>query len=178
MTTVVILAHPNMEGSVVNKIFIEELRRDKSEDVIIHDLYKKYPDFNIDIEAEQQLLSTADRVILQAPVYWYNITPLLKKWLDDVYQYGWAFGEGGNNLRGKSFGLVVTAGGTEEKYLGMKDELPSLGACYTGLYLVFKYTGATSTPPFLHFGSTPTSSSKEQAIKAAPNYVNYVLNKN
>lgn len=177
MTTLVILAHPHMEESVVNKIFIDELKKENNDDIIIHDLYETYPDFNIDIKAEQKLLLKADRVVLQAPVYWYNITPLLKKWLDDVYQYGWAYGPGADKLKGKSFGLVVTAGGTEEKYKGMKDELPSLGACYTGLYLVFKYTGTVSTPPFIHFGSTPTSTSQEQAHKAAPCYVNYILNR-
>lgn len=177
MSTLVILAHPDFNGSTVNKTFINALESECHDKVIIHDLYKLYPDFNIDIKAEQHLLNQVDRVILQAPVYWYNVTPLLKKWLDDVFQYGWAFGPGGGNLKNKSFGLVVTAGGTEEKYKGMKDELPSLGACYIGMYLMFKYTGAQATPPFIHFGSTPTSDSKEQAMKAIPQYIEYVLNK-
>lgn len=175
MSTLVILAHPNMGDSTVNKIFVEELQKESKEEIIIHDLYNLYPDFNIDIAAEQELLSKADRIILQAPVYWYNITPLLKKWMDDVFQFGWAFGPEGGRLKNKSFGLVVTAGGTEEKYIGMKDELPSLGACYIGIYMSLKYLGAKSTPPFLHFGSTPHSNSIEQATKAAPRYVEYVL---
>jgi glutathione-regulated potassium-efflux system ancillary protein KefG len=61
------------------------------------DLYETYPDFAIDIEAEQEKLLTAHDVIaLQFPLYWYSTPALLKEWLDLVWLHGFAYGEDGN----------------------------------------------------------------------------------
>ena len=37
--------------------------------------------------------------------------PLLKKWLDDVLTYGFAYGSTGESLRGKDLQVIVSVGG-------------------------------------------------------------------
>ncbi len=114
MKILVIVIHPNLEKSLVNRIWVQEL--EKQEDVTIHDLHKKYPDEQIDVEQEQQLLVMHDRIIFQFPFYWYSSPPLLKKWFDQVLTYGWAYGAAGTNLHGKDFGLAISTGGAADAY--------------------------------------------------------------
>jgi len=111
-----ILAHPNMERSIANKIIAEEIG--KLENVEIREIAKIYPDFKIDVEAEQQALLNADRIILQYPIYWYNMPPILKQWFDQVLTYGFAYGDNAYNLEGKELMASVTTGGPEEGYAG------------------------------------------------------------
>ncbi len=62
------------------------------------------------------MLLQYDRVVFQFPFYWYSSPPLLKKWFDDVLTYGWAFGPGGDHLKGKEFIVATTTGGKESEY--------------------------------------------------------------
>ena len=48
MKTLVILAHPNMQNSRINKKLKEELEKYPDE-FEVHELYKEYHDWNIDI---------------------------------------------------------------------------------------------------------------------------------
>lgn len=114
MKMMVIAAHPDMNRSRANRAFMLELKNHG--DIACRELYREYPDWNIDVEREQQLLLSYDRIVLQFPLYWYSCPPLLKKWFDDVLTYGWAFGEGGDYLRGKEFLVAVTTGGAENHY--------------------------------------------------------------
>ncbi len=84
--------------------------------VKVHDLYETYPDFDIDIAHEQSLLEAADLVVIQHPLQWYSVPSLLKEWFDVVLTPGWAYGDGGNALAGKSYWLVTSTGGTQETY--------------------------------------------------------------
>lgn len=115
MKTIIILAHPNFGQSYVNKSWIEALSK-SNPDVKVHDLYKTYPDWNIDVAAEQALLIQYDRIIFQYPFQWYNMPPLLKKWLDDVFLQGWAYGQGGENLAGKEIGVAISTAGISDVY--------------------------------------------------------------
>lgn len=115
MKTIVILAHPNIEQSNVNKAWIQALNK-KNLDVKVHNIYQTYPDWNIDVVVEQAQLEGYDRIILQYPLFWYSTPPLLKKWVDEVFAYGWAYGSSGNKLAGKEFGLAVSTGGVEDVY--------------------------------------------------------------
>lgn len=114
MKILVIQAHPNMSQSVLNKRFAQELKNDSS--IEVRDLYALYPDWNINVEQEQAALLAADRVVFQFPFYWYNMTPLLKKYFDDVFLYGFAYGVGGDKLNGKEMVIATTAGGPNHAY--------------------------------------------------------------
>ncbi|KZN62197.1 NAD(P)H-dependent oxidoreductase [Pseudoalteromonas luteoviolacea] len=112
---VVISGHPNSEGSNANSVILNELKRSVTElDVRYLDLL--YPDFQIDVKAEQDALIDTDIIILQFPFYWYSIPALLKKWIDDVFAYDFAFGANGDKLKGKDLILSFTVGGPEESY--------------------------------------------------------------
>ncbi|MBI0579991.1 NAD(P)H-dependent oxidoreductase [Neobacillus cucumis] len=114
MKTLVIVAHPNLEQSKVNRTWMNRLQQE--ENISVHNLYAHYPTFEIDVEKEQQLLLEHDRIILQFPFYWYSSPALLKQWQDWVLTYGWAYGSRGTKLRGKELMLVISTGGPETAY--------------------------------------------------------------
>lgn len=113
MKTIIILAHPNIEQSTINKAWMEAAIKNK---VTVHNIYQAYPDGQIDVEKEQHLLEEQDRIIFQYPFYWYNMPPLLKKWFDDVFSYGWAYGSAGSKLAGKELGVAISTGGAASAY--------------------------------------------------------------
>lgn len=110
----VILTHPDFTNSRGNKALVEAIEMLPS--VKIHNLYERYPDWQIEVQIEQELLRHHDLIVLQYPLYWYSVPPLLKKWMDDVLTYGFAFGTGGTALQGKTLLPVVTTGGVAEMY--------------------------------------------------------------
>jgi glutathione-regulated potassium-efflux system ancillary protein KefF len=110
----VLAAHPHWRDSRVNRRMLAAARGVPGVDV--NDLYGSYPDFAIDIEAEQARLARAQLVVLLHPIQWYSMPPLQKLWLDDVLGYGWAYGPGGTALQGKDFWLVATTGSPEPSY--------------------------------------------------------------
>lgn len=115
MKTLVIAAHPNMEGSTINSTWVKRLRQEEGE-ITVHELYAAYSDGKIDIEREQQLLLEHDRIVFQFPFYWYSSPALLKEWQDVVLAYGWAYGSQGTKLHGKEFMLAISTGGPEAAY--------------------------------------------------------------
>lgn len=110
----VLFAHPKFERSKVNRALVEKIR--KREGVTFHDLYERYPDFNIDVFIEKKLLSEHDVIIWHHPLYWYSCPPLLKHWIDLVLEFNWAYGPSGDALKGKQALNVITAGGTRAVY--------------------------------------------------------------
>lgn len=84
--------------------------------VTFHDLYEKYPDYYINIENEQKLLTGHDIIIFQHPFYWYSCPSLLKEWIDLVLEYEFAYGPGGNSVKDKKLMSVITTGATKEAY--------------------------------------------------------------
>ena len=109
-----IYAHPYAEQSLANRELLASI--DDLTFVTRRSLYDLYPDFDIDVEAEQRVLAAADLIVLQHPVYWYSMPALLKLWIDDVFALGWAYGKGGTALVGKSVQWVVTTGGDVRAY--------------------------------------------------------------
>jgi len=112
---VVISGHPNLEQSYTNSVILEQLNTDLSS-VDIRRLDALYPDYQIDVAAEQKALLDAEVIVLQFPFYWYSTPALLKKWLDDVFSYNFAYGAEGDKLKGKDLFLSFTVGGPEESY--------------------------------------------------------------
>ena len=110
----VIAAHPHWRDSRVNRRLLTAARTLARADV--NDLYASYPDYAIDVQAEQARLARARLVVWLHPIHWYSMPPLQKLWLDDVLSYGWAYGPEGNALRGKDVWLVATTGGPEASY--------------------------------------------------------------
>ncbi|WP_047789304.1 NAD(P)H-dependent oxidoreductase [Tenacibaculum mesophilum] len=115
MKTLMILAHPNLKDSVANKHISTEIAAQFNH-FEISDIFNQYPDFKIDVEAEQAKLLAADTIIFQFPFFWYNMPAILKQWFDEVFSFNFAYGSKGDKLRGKNFLLSITVGGPEEAY--------------------------------------------------------------
>lgn len=115
MSSIVVLAaHPNLEHSRVNRQLIDALRAAGSAD--LRDLYTLYPDYLIDVPAEQASLMRARLVVWLHPIHWYSMPPLMKLWVDEVLAFGWAYGPGGSALCGKDLWLVASTGGPHDSY--------------------------------------------------------------
>jgi glutathione-regulated potassium-efflux system ancillary protein KefF len=113
-TIYVLAAHPDWRESRVNRLLMDAAH--SLEHVRVQDLYTRYPDYAIDVAAEQAALAKAQLVVLLHPIQWYSMPALQKLWLDDVLTYGWAYGENGTALHGKDLWLVATTGGPEASY--------------------------------------------------------------
>ena len=111
----VLAAHPDLRQSRVNHRRMQAAASAGSQ-VQVRDLYALYPDFDIDVPAEQALLADADLIVWQHPLHWYSMPPLMKLWLDEVLAHGWAYGHDGHALRGKDLWLSVSAGGPASAY--------------------------------------------------------------
>lgn len=110
----IMLAHPRYEKSRANRALLEavsDLPR-----VLVHDLYELYPDFNIDVEREHDVLLRHAVLVWQFPLYMYSPPAMLKQWLDLVLEHGWAHGAGGRNLEGRQVFCAVTTGGGSASY--------------------------------------------------------------
>ena len=82
----------------------------------VRSLYDLYPDFDIDVAAEQAALDRADVVALMHPLHWYAVPAMLKHWFDTVLLEDWAHVERASaKLRGKDCQWIVTTG-DEESY--------------------------------------------------------------
>ena len=112
--TYLLAAHPNWRESRANKRLLKAARTLDS--VRVQDLHAAYPDYDIDVAAEQRAMEAAQLVVLLHPIQWYSMPALMKLWVDDVLTHGWAYGRGGTALVGKDLWLVATTGGPEASY--------------------------------------------------------------
>ncbi len=111
----VISGHPNLKQSHANQIILAQLQTGLK-DVEIRHLAELYPNYQINVAEEQKALLVAEVIVLQFPFYWYSMPALLKKWIDDVFSYNFAYGARGDKLKGKDFVLSFTVGGPQESY--------------------------------------------------------------
>lgn len=109
-----VLAHPAMERSRANKAMAGAAHG--AAGVTLVDLYEIYPDFAIDVAAEQDRLLASSAVVVQFPLYWYSTPALLKEWFDLVWLHGFAYGRGGTALKGKRLMAACSTGGGGEAY--------------------------------------------------------------
>jgi glutathione-regulated potassium-efflux system ancillary protein KefF len=112
----VLVAHPDIARSRVNRALAAQARLLPPDDVEVRDLYALYPDYVIDVGAEQAALAAARAVVLVHPVQWYSMPALMKLWMDDVLAFRWAYGPGGRALAGKCLWLALSTGGVEASY--------------------------------------------------------------
>ena len=110
----ILLAHPFLERSRIHNELVKQASRISG--VTINDLYEWYPEFDINVRREQQLLLDHDIIIWQHPFYWYSAPALLKQWQDIVLEHDWAYGRNGTALKGKKIFNVLTTGAGEEAY--------------------------------------------------------------
>ena len=110
----IIHAHPYPKHSRACRVLLDAVR--DLPGVEVRSLYDLYPDFDIDVAAEQGALVRASLVVWLHPIYWYSVPAMLKHWFDVVLLRGWAYGKDGTALRGKHCLWVSTTGGDADAY--------------------------------------------------------------
>lgn len=172
----IILAHDNTITSRVNKRFLKELEGTKN--IEIRDIKALYPDYKIDIQAEQDAIKNSDKVVFQFPMYWFNAPSILKEWMDKVYSLGFAFdvtkeGYQRRELNGKEFMLSVSMGGAQEAYDGEK--VKSVNECLTPYIYTAKFCGMKVVKPYYVYGAMSKVLDDKKLDIAAIEYKNSIL---
>ena len=147
----VLFAHPSLDRSEANRPMADAVIDNDGTTFV--DLYAEYPDFQIDIDREQQRLLEHDVIVFQHPLYWYSTPSILKEWQDLVLEYGFAYGSEGTALRGKIFFNALTAGGIEAAYRAEGYNHFTIRELLHPLEQTARLCGMIYLPPFALFGS-------------------------
>lgn len=166
----ILFAHPALEKSRINKKLVNRIN--KVEGITFHDLYEKYPKFDINIEREKELLLAHDIVIFQHPFFWYSCPPLLKQWIDLVLEHGWAYGSKGTALTGKRGLNVITTGGGEQAYAKEGMNGHTIWEFLAPFRQTFSLCKMIPLPPFVVHGTHRLEG--EEIDKYAESYVSIV----
>jgi putative NADPH-quinone reductase len=152
MKTLIVVIHPDLKNSVVNKRWMEELN--KYPDLYkVHSLYDAYPDGELDVKAEQALVEQYDTIVFQFPFYWFNCPYLFKKWLDEVLLHGWAYGsKSGYKVAGKKIALAMSVGVDEKEYSADGKYKYTVEELTRPFALSFEYIKAEYRPFFAFYG--------------------------
>ena len=163
MKTLIIYANPDNDNrSIANKIIVEQLL--KSKNIEIRKLYSLYPDFKINVDAEQKALVEADILILQFPLHWYSVPGLLKEWLDKVFLHGFAYGSGGDNLHGKEFIVSTTVGGDLDSYCASGHNHFTIDELLKPIQQTALFTGMKFNKPIISYDMVYLNNGSEQKI--------------
>ena len=148
MKTLVIVDHPFYDQSVVNRRWLDEVRKYPDE-FLVHNLQSSYPRSSIDPALAHSIIDNNGAIVFQFPMFWFNTPPMLKSWVDIVLSPGWAYA-GGKHLEGRKVAFAVTCGGSEDNYtpegIGFSVEqflnsyicaFKRCGAEYAGLYTFY-----------------------------------------
>ena len=147
----VLFAHPALQKSRINVRLAAAARTVPS--VTFHDLYEAYPDFHINVAHEQALLRAHDTIVFQHPFYWYSCPALLKEWLDLVLEHGFAYGDGGTSLRGKTLVSALTTGGPAHAYARTGYNHFTIGELLAPFEQTAHLCGMKWLPPFVVHGT-------------------------
>ena len=112
--TLVLFAHPYFEHSTTNIRLLECYQG--MENITFRDLYQDYPDFHIQPFRERKRIIEYDRLIFHFPIIWFGLPPLLKLWIDEVFDMRWISENGLNILSGKQALIITTVGGAQNSY--------------------------------------------------------------
>lgn len=125
MNVLVISGHNDLQHSVANATVINEIER-QLPDAEVRRLDALYGNGPIDVAAEQEALRRADVIVWQFPMYWYSLPALMKRWLDEVFLHGFAYGSTAV-LGGKKFLVSLTTGAPAEAYTGGEGAMTDIG---------------------------------------------------
>ncbi len=147
----ILFAHPSQHRSEVNVPLFKSSQG--IEGVTTVDLYRDYPNYQIDIKLEQQRLLEHDCIVFMFPLYWYSTPAILKEWQDLVLEYGFAYGHDATALHGKRFLCALSAGGLEEAYCTEGYNHCTIREVLRPLEQTAHLTGMEYLPPFTLYAS-------------------------
>lgn len=160
--TLIISGHPRLSQSISNRLILEHLITIPG--VIISDIMTNNPEGIIDVDTEQKKLLDADLVIFQFPFHWYGPPSHMKAWIEKVFSFGFAYGEGGNYLEGKKLLLSVTLGGSPKAYSAEGQHQHPVETFLLPLELFAKYCGMQYLSPVYSYEMGPGKDDTGAAI--------------
>ncbi len=110
----VLFAHPYYEYSHTSAELVQLYQN--LDHIDVKDLYEEYPDFHIPAFRERKRLHAYERLIFHFPLIWFSYPPLLKLWIDEVFDMTWTE-DSHHPLQNKDALIVVTIGGSKEQYM-------------------------------------------------------------
>ncbi|QZN94839.1 NAD(P)H-dependent oxidoreductase [Symbiopectobacterium purcellii] len=136
--TLVIVSHPYPERSVLTKGLQEAAERVAGVTVRNLETIYGFDTRSINGEEERRIMREHSRVVFIFPTHWFNITPMMKAWLNDTW------GSVGPGVwQGKDMLIVSTAAGGSSTY----GEAGRIGVTLADVFLPMKASA-------LHAGMT------------------------
>ncbi|NJM31875.1 MAG: NAD(P)H-dependent oxidoreductase [Limnobacter sp.] len=172
MKTLAMIAHPCLSESRVNKAWANALS--ECPNVTVRDLTSEYPNMDIDVLLEQELLLEHQRIAFLFPLYWYSSPAILKQWLDLVLQPGFAYGIGGDKLHGKEFVVATAIGSNREGYRAGNHNHFTIDELLRPFQQSVNYIGGRYLPAFCFYKSMVATD--EEIAQNAKNLVAYLTN--
>lgn len=140
--TLVIVSHPYPEQSVMTKGLEEAARSVPGVTVRNLEALYGFDSRNINADEERRLMREHARVVFIFPTHWFNITPMMKAWLNDTW------GSVGPGIwQGKEMMIVTTAAGGESTYGESGRIGVSLADVFTPMKASALHAGMTWLPP-------------------------------
>lgn len=152
MKTLVIVSHPYPQQSHIIKALAQTA--EAAEGVTVRNLESLYGNdvTGFDVAAEQAACEGMDRIVFLYPTHWFNLTPMLKAYLNEVWTYGWAFGPGGEALKGKQLLVVTSAGAGHHTYSHEGLVQSTMEEVLTPMKASALYVGMDYLPPLALLG--------------------------
>lgn len=146
--TLILASHPYPDRSVVNKALWEVAQ--KAEDTLFRNLESVFGDNmrGFDRAAERRLYESMDRLVLMFPIHWFNLTPMLKAYMNEIWGSG-----APPELRGKELLVVTTTAGDANAYTRDGRLGFSIEDVLTPLRASARYTGMTFSEPLAFLGA-------------------------
>ncbi len=160
----IILAHPAFNKSFANKTIIEELQRSNL-DIEIRHIHNLYPDYSINPKTEQEALLRHQTIVFQYPIYWYNMPAILKHWFDVVFEYQFAYGSGGDKLKGRNFVPSFTVGAPEKEYTTLGEHHFRVSEFCKSLEQTAYYAQMNYMEPIYFHGTSLAAGYTEEDVK-------------
>ncbi|NLK66518.1 MAG: NAD(P)H-dependent oxidoreductase [Campylobacteraceae bacterium] len=175
MKTLIISAHQYFDKSRANKAMREAVSGLEGVEFRLLDEIYGSDILAIDVKKEQELLTKAQNIVFQFPLFWYSMPPMLKAYQDAVFTYGFAHGSTGKALENKNFHIATTLGSGLEKYgKDASDGLENLKAILKPLYGMSKFCSMKMGDIFV--GDGIFAKSDEDITQLAKNYKEFISN--